>query len=191
MYSTATWNLLAPQHLFVKLCQLHTMQKPTQFNLPFRLISRVNCWWKIGDWSFLSLVHSFISQSRTSRWMLFILLFCNSKRKYYCVFFLLFSCSLAWPGPHNCWQHHKAKQWDKTWMANGFATASHTGPTASLLWGNSVSGGTSHPAHKGNKESSLLQCQIKTNMDHKGQKGDTSTELAMVTLSHCRRTEQL
>lgn len=48
-----------------------------------------------------------------------------------------------------------------------------------------------HPAHKGNKGSSLLQRQIKTNMDPKGQKGDNCTELAMITLSHCsRRIEQ-
>lgn len=70
-------------------------------------------------------------------------------------------------------------------MANVLATSSCTGPAVSLLRGHSVS------AHNGNKGSSLLQRQIKTNMDPKGQKGDNCTELAMITLSHCsRRIEQ-
>lgn len=47
-----------------------------------------------------------------------------------------------------------------------------------------------HPADKGNKESSLLQCQTKTNVTPDGQKGDDSPELAMATLSHCRKIEQ-
>lgn len=53
----------------------------------------------------------------------------------------------------------------------------------SLSFGVTVSGGTCHPAHKGNKESSLMKCQIKTNIDPKGQKSDNSTELDMITSS--------
>lgn len=165
----------------VTLCQLHTMQKNTQFNLPSHLISRINSRWKIGDLSYLSLVHLFISQSGKSSCMLSIVLFCNSKRKYCSVFFLLFSCSLAWPEPHNC-----------SGIKHGWQMFLPLLPKQVLLrlsFGVTVSGGTCHPAHKGNKGSSLLQCQIKTNIDLKGQKGDNSTEL-IITSSHCRRIEQ-
>lgn len=42
------------------------------------------------------------------------------------------------------------------------------------------------------KEKKKVHCcsQIKTNIDPKGQKGGNSTELAMITSSHCRRIEQ-
>lgn len=56
-------NLPAPQHsctfIYVMLCQLHTTQKNTQLTLPSHLISRIKWTWKIGDWSYLSLVHLF------------------------------------------------------------------------------------------------------------------------------------
>lgn len=77
------------------LCQLHTTQKNTQFIFPSHLISRINWRWKIGDWSYLFLVHLFVSQSGTNSSMLWILLYCNPKRKHYCVFSYYFPA--AWP----------------------------------------------------------------------------------------------
>lgn len=171
------------------LCQLHLAQKNTQFTFPSHLISRIKWRWKIGGQSYLSLVHLFVSQRRTSSSVLLNLLHCNSKRKHYWLC-LLFSYSLACPEPLDCWQRRKGKQWEKTQPANVLATASHTGPTCLSSWDLSVSGGTYHPADKGNKESSLLQCQIKTNANPNGQKGNDSAELAVTDLSHHRKIEQ-
>lgn len=115
------------------------------------------------------------------------------KKEMLLCFFLLFSCSLA------CLEHTTAGESMRasTGIKRGWQISCRCFPHRSYWWplhllsgGLSVSGGTYHPADKGNKESSSLQCQIKTSVNPDAQKGKDSPELAMTTLSQCRKIEQ-